>query len=108
MGHDIYGINRSGKEVAYARFSMWNHNANILYDLLDAQKYNGGVSGIGATAVYTRQEIEKALHDFRERFKKDIPYADEDWIWDRKQILEFMENCLTTAREEGSVRIVFF
>lgn len=27
--------------------------------------------------------------------------------WDQKQILEFMENCLETAKKEGSVRIIF-
>ena len=81
MGHDISGINQSGEEIAYARFAMWNYNANILYDLLDAQNYNGGVSGIGDSVVFTRKQIEKALHDCRKKFKKDLSTVEvNDWI----------------------------
>jgi hypothetical protein len=34
MGHDISGFNKEGEEIAYARFSMGNYNATILYDSL--------------------------------------------------------------------------
>ncbi len=47
MGHDISGFNKAGQEIAYARFSMGNCNALILYRLLNAQKYYAGVSGSG-------------------------------------------------------------
>lgn len=35
MGHDIVGYNKAGKEIAYARFSMGNPNATVLYTLLN-------------------------------------------------------------------------
>lgn len=35
MGHDIFGLNKAREEIAYARFSMWNRNAILLYGLLE-------------------------------------------------------------------------
>lgn len=60
MGHDIYGYNKAGESIAYARFSMQNYNSYILYDILNAQEYNGGVSGIGNSLTLSKKEMEKA------------------------------------------------
>lgn len=105
MGHDISGYNKTGKEIAYARFSMWNGNAGILYDLLDCKEYNAGVSGSGESSIFTIEEIKKALNDYKQRFNTDI--ANDESDYDQKQILNFILNCLDTAQKEERVKVSF-
>ncbi|WP_261134378.1 hypothetical protein [Bacillus sp. Marseille-Q3570] len=107
MGHDISGFNRAGEEIAYARFSMGNFYASILYSLLDAEDYNAGVSGSGASSTFSTQQIEKALNAGKELFNNEGSSLSEGDSWDQKQILNFVRNCLTTAKKEGSVRVSF-
>ncbi|WP_042146759.1 hypothetical protein [Paucisalibacillus sp. EB02] len=108
MGHDIYGINKGGEEIAYARFSMGNPNALILFNFLDAYKYYSGVSGTGEEATYSLQQIEKSWKRLKENnnnhsFNPD----DQSMDWDEKQIYNFIYNCLLTAQKEGSIRLYF-
>ncbi|MEH7332323.1 hypothetical protein V7161_06775 [Neobacillus drentensis] len=108
MGHDISGYNKAGKEIAYARFSMGNYNATILYSLLDANKYYAGVSGSGGSSTFSRQQIEKALNDYNQLFNNNNSPSEKDSLpWDQKQILNFILNCLATAQKEESVRVYF-
>ncbi|WP_036688563.1 hypothetical protein [Paucisalibacillus globulus] len=108
MGHDIYGINKNREEIAYARFSMGNPNATLLYRLLDAYEYFAGVSGTGEMASFSLQQMEEAWKIFKE-YNKDVSFHSEDELenWDEKQIYKFIHNCLTTAQKEGSVRVYF-
>jgi homoserine kinase len=101
MGHDISGYNKTGKEIAYARFSMGNYNATILYNLLDANNYYAGVSGSGDSSIFSIQQIEKAMNVYKQFYKNG------DSLSDQKQILNFIQNCLATAKIEGSVRVYF-
>ncbi|MDP4085269.1 MAG: hypothetical protein Q8934_11735 [Bacillota bacterium] len=103
MGHDISGINNAEKVIAYARFSMWNDDASILYSLLDAEHFDAGVSGIGDMSTFSIQQIEKALNTYNQLYVSESDFLD----WDRKQILNFIQNCLATAQKEGSVRVYF-
>lgn len=105
MGHDISGYNKAGEEVAYARFSMGNYNATILYSLLDANKYYAGVSGSGDGATYSIQQVEKALNTYNQLYNNGNSLTEIDW--DLKQILNFILNCLATAQKEGSVDVFF-
>lgn len=109
MGHDIIGYNRAGEEIAYARFSMGNYNATILYRLLDAYDFYAGVSGSGGSSAFSLQQIEKALNGFHQLNINDVPsQANGDFLsWDQKQILSFIKSCLTTAQKEGSVKVYF-
>lgn len=108
MGHDISGLNKAGEEIAYARFSMGNYNAHILYSLLDANEYNGGVSGIGDVSKFSIQQIEKALNAYNQFFdNKDALSGSDNLSWDQKQIQNFILNCLATAKKEGNVRVCF-
>ncbi|WEG14644.1 hypothetical protein PU629_09890 [Pullulanibacillus sp. KACC 23026] len=107
MGHDICGYNKARQEIAYARFSLGNSNASILYALLDAYDYHAGVSGSGEIASFSLQEIEKAIEKYKQVFKHDASSQLEPMDWDQKQILQFIQNCLTTARQEGSVSVFF-
>lgn len=100
MGHDILGYNKSGEEIAYARFSMGNYNAILLYSILDAERYYAGVSGSGHITTFSIQQIEKAYQSLN---SSEFP-VDQ---WDHKQILEFIQNCLATAQKEGNVRVAF-
>ncbi|MFK9095341.1 hypothetical protein [Bacillus salipaludis] len=108
MGHDISGFNKAGEEIAYARFSMGNYNVHILYSLLDAEQYNGGVSGIGDDSTFSKQQIEKALDAYNQFFgNSDTPSDSDNLSWDQKQILNFILNCLATAKTEENVRVCF-
>jgi hypothetical protein len=109
MGHDISGYNKAGKEIAYARFSMGNYNATILYNVLDANNYYAGVSGSGGSSTFSIQQIEKAMNAYKQFYKNgDSSLAKKEFFaWDQKQILNFIQNCLATAKLEGSVRIYF-
>jgi hypothetical protein len=108
MGHDIYGYNKAGKEIAYARFSMGNYNAIILYDLLDANDYNAGVSGSGDSSTFSIQQVEKAMNTFKQIFGNVDSLSKSDSMdWDQKQILDFIQNCLATAQKDGSVKVFF-
>lgn len=108
MSHDICGYNKAGKEIAYARFSMGNYNAMILYHLLDADDYNAGVSGSGDSCIFSIQQLEKALSVYKEFYKNGASLSESDFLpWDQKQILNFLLNCFETAQKEGSVRVCF-
>ncbi|MFC4797792.1 hypothetical protein ACFPA1_00260 [Neobacillus sp. GCM10023253] len=108
MGHDISGYNKAGEEIAYARFSMGNYNAILLYSFFDANDYNAGVSGSGDSSTYSIQQIEMALNSYNHLFDKSDSLSDNDSLnWDQKQILNFILNCLATAQKEGSVRVFF-
>ncbi|PYZ96987.1 hypothetical protein CR205_11615 [Alteribacter lacisalsi] len=103
----MHGINKSGQEVAYARFSMWNHNSTILYNVLDASQYHAGVSGCGERTTFSRREIERAMSAFINLDKNDIPSRSDFLNWDQQQVSDFLENCLKSARKEGSVDVYF-
>lgn len=108
MGHDISGINKAGEEIAYARFSMGNYNAHILYSLLDANDYDAGVSGIGDVSTFSIQQIEKALSAYNQLFDNRDSLSESDNLsWDKNQIQNFILNCLATAKKEGNVRVCF-
>lgn len=108
MGHDIYGYNKKGEEVAYARFSMGNHNATILYRLLDSIDYYAGVSGNGGSTTFSIQQLEKALYDYGQFFNDSTALLESEPLeWDQKQIRNFILNCLEIAQKEGKVGVFF-
>ncbi|MBU9710672.1 hypothetical protein [Evansella tamaricis] len=108
MGHDISGYNQAGEEIAYARFSMGNYNAFILYSLLDANKFNAGVSGSGESSNFTVQQMEEAWNNYNQQYNKEDSLTETDiFYWDKNQISEFLLNCLETAKKEGSVGVYF-
>lgn len=108
MGHDISGYNKAGKEIAYARFSMGNYNATILYRLLDAYDFYAGVSGSGRSTTFSTEQIEKALKAYKEFFHTGDSLSGIGLLgMDQKQILNFIINCLVTAQKENSVKVYF-
>jgi hypothetical protein len=107
MGHDISGFNQEGEQIAYARFSMWNQDAIILYHLLDSSKFHAGVSGSGGSSTFTIQQIEKALTSYKQ-FYQGVSLPENDLRkLDQKQIEQFILSCLVTANKEGNVRVSF-
>jgi len=109
LGHDISGYNKAREEIAYIRFSMGNPYATTFYGLFDAYEYNGGVSGLGRRATYSISQVEKALEKYNQVFQTRASNQpnDEFSVWQRKEIREFIEKCLDTARKEGSVDVVY-
>lgn len=72
MGHDITAIRKSSiekesdDELSYIRIGAWNrHKAYMLYEALDAQECNGGVSGNGREREFTPDELKIALAKFK-------------------------------------------
>lgn len=108
MGHDIYGLNKAREEIAYARFSMGNRNAILLYSLLEANRFYAGVSGSGKSSDFSLQQFEKALNEYKKLFKTGDSLSESDCVsWDQKQILNFIQSCLATAKKEKSVEVYF-
>ncbi|MBG9542010.1 hypothetical protein ACOSZF_00515 [Cytobacillus firmus] len=108
MGHEIYGWNKAREEIAYARFSMGNSNAILLYGLLDANQFYAGVSGSGKSSIFSLQQFEKALNEYKKLFNTSASLVESDCTsWDQKQILHFIQNCLATAQKEKSVEVYF-
>ncbi|WNF23306.1 hypothetical protein [Mesobacillus jeotgali] len=107
MGHDIYGLNKAREEIAYARFSMGNHNALLLYRFLDAYQFYAGVSGSGRSSVFSLQQVEKAMKGYKKFFKTASPSESDCTSWDQKQIFLFIQSCLETAQKEKSVEVYF-
>ena len=108
MGHDIYGLNKAREEIAYARFSMGNHNAVLLYGLLNAYQFYAGVSGSGRSSNFSVQQFEKALNEYKKLFNTGDCLSESDCkSLDQKQIQNFIQNCLATAQKEKSVEVYF-
>jgi len=109
MGHDIYAVNKAKEAVAYIRFSMGNYTSYDFYRFFKAMDYHGGVSGIGASANYTVSQIEQAYQSFIEQYgdkmrqEKDKAVTFE--IYERNEMKKFIQTCLTTAKQEGTVKI---
>ncbi|RKQ13432.1 hypothetical protein D8M05_16285 [Oceanobacillus bengalensis] len=102
------GYNKAGEAIAYARFSMGNYNATILYSLLDANDFNAGVSGSGNISTFSIQQMEKALNDYKQLYDNGNSLSESDFLMsDLKQILDFLQNCLEIANKEGSVKVFF-
>ena len=67
MGHDITAIRKSSEEeLSYIRIGAWNrHKAYMLYETLNAEDCNGGVSGNGREREFTSDELKIALSKFK-------------------------------------------
>jgi len=72
MGHDITAIRKSAldsgseDELSYIRIGAWNrHKAYMLYDALEAEDCNGGVSGNGGEKEFTPDQLKIALAKFK-------------------------------------------
>lgn len=105
MGHDISAFknppdwdseNPFDAEVAYLRRSAFCADRHVIYEVLDAPSHNGGVSGMGETALFTVEDLETAIRKAREES------AEED-------IIQFLEKSLAAAKqnEKGVIHIHF-
>ena len=93
MGHDIFGNNKAGEEIAYLRRNAWSGQVHAFYRAIGCSEFDGGCSGIGKEVVFK----EGDLKDILEYFPKDL---DDDFR-------EFLEKCLKCAKEEEIVVIYF-
>lgn len=105
MGHDISGYNKKGEEIAYARYSMSNYNADLLYRAFESNDSHGGVSGLGNDKVFILQDVENAKTFFSNLKDSDF---EGDVEYEKEKLDKFIENCLETAKHEGFVRIGFY
>lgn len=108
MGHDISSINKAGEEVGYVRFTAWDMTASWFYHLFDASDYNAGVSGSGNSVTMLVPQIEQALKTFEKTGHYDPNEVENDFSnWQLGEIFNFIQACLTTAKNEGNVRVFF-
>lgn len=111
MGHDIYGVNKEGREISYIRFSMGNTTSYLFYEMFDAMKYHGGVSGIGQGETYTEHQVEQVLTSYQEMYGLDVDvklqFESDFESYEKKEMLTFIKKCLKTAKEEGAVTVLY-
>jgi hypothetical protein len=76
MGHDISAYKKGdNKEIAYLRIGASNRTkANIFYASLDAQKYDGGVSGTANEIDFNLNNIKLAKSKLGYLKKEDPSY----------------------------------
>lgn len=105
----MVGFNKDGKEIAYIRFTMGDYNAHMLYDILDANEHNGGVSGKGASESYSLSQVKTAFNSYKELNDngKSSNGHDDFSTWQQKEISKFLTSCINTAQKEKSVTICF-
>lgn len=104
----MVAFNKNDEEISYLRFTMGDANAFLLYDLLDAHEYNGGVSGLGRSTAISLVQIEKAVHIYNSAIEQQ-PYDESNEFrnWQHNEIVNFLENCLKTAKKEKNVQVLF-
>lgn len=108
MSHEMVGFNKKKEEIAYLRFSMGNPAALIVYDLLDAQEYNGGVSGIGNSLTVPYLKITSALKNYQILVDSvKVETINEFTKSQLEEIAEFLQQCVKTANEEKAVEVMF-
>lgn len=100
--------NKSEEEIGYLRFTMGDLNAFLLYDLLDANDCNGGVSGLGKSRTIFLEQIEKAVQTYNSNWEHQTHDESNEFImWQHHEIINFLEKCLEAATKEDSVEVVF-
>ncbi len=109
MSHEMVGFNTEGEEIAYVRFTMGDLNAHLLYDILDANEHNGGVSGKGASESYSLSQVEAAYNSYNDLNNnvKSSNGQNEFLTWQQKEISKFFNSCINTAQKEKIVTICF-
>ena len=66
---------------------MGNYNAIELYSLLNALPYYGGVSGIGRSSTYTKEQLAEAIKKYKAQFGEPETMLNSGTEhWDLKQM----------------------
>ena len=62
MGHDIFAFKNQDKDgvIAHYRASIWCETRHTLYDLLECQDLNCGVSGCGESREFPLEKVKAA------------------------------------------------
>ena len=96
MGHDISGFktNDTENEIAHLRRIAFDNLNGTIYNALDCQECNAGVSGNGNKRQFSKEELIKAL---------DFLGTNEDYHPERK----FIVDCLENIDENGNVLVWF-
>lgn len=94
MGHDIFAQRNEQDEIelAYLRKGAWNPTVRNIYNALNVQEFDGGVSGFGNGKYFTHSDISDAV--------KKIPLNDEATI-------KFLEEILKKLKPDEKVYIRF-
>ena len=101
-------FNNQQEEVAYLRFSMGNPGALLVYELLDAEDFNGGVSGIGSSLTISLSKMEEALKIYQSLWNEEDLHKMNDFSKSlHKEIQQFLTQCVETAIKEKKVEVTF-
>jgi hypothetical protein len=74
-------------EIAYLRRGASNPLRHTLYEVLDAQEYDGDVSGVWAARWFEREQLQAALVRLRQRLAEGHEVQPE---------IDFVQACLAT------------
>jgi hypothetical protein len=85
------------KEIAYLR------GCYGLYEALDAQEYDGGVSGIGIGRWFTREQMQFALRRLWVRQRLDKPAG-----YTVRPAIRFLRTCLDRLPADRDVLYIDF
>ena len=86
-------------ETAYLRRSAFEPLRHTLYEVLDTEEYDGGVSGLGAGRWFSRDQFQAALVRLRQRLGEG---------WQVQPEIDFVQECLAALPpNRTSVFIIF-
>lgn len=60
MGHDI-NVCKGDVQIAYYRANAFNPDARRIYKVLNCENYDGGVSGLGGSEWFSKEQILDAF-----------------------------------------------
>jgi hypothetical protein len=86
-------------EAAYLRRNSSNPYRHTLYEVLDAQEYDGDVSGVWAVRWFDRGQLQTALRRLQDRLAKGQEIQPE---------IDFVQACLAALPPDRSSVFVTF
>lgn len=92
MGHDITAYKKS--QVAYYRKNAFNPTNHRLYEVLNCKQFNGGVSGLGHSREFNKEELQEAYNKAFE-----LGYEEE---------VEFLGTVLKADLQENEFLEIYF
>lgn len=86
-------------EIAYLRRGAYNPLRHALYEVLDAQEYDGNVSGDGRARWFSRGQLSAALQQLFQRLASGHEIQPE---------IDFVRQCLAALPPDRTSVVIWF